>query len=266
MTTIEMKYGVTEYKKRELDSITRKVLNAENKVTQLEAIVTALTQKSNMFQGFLDSADANRAQALSNMNLVDAVVKNAQDLKDNSSIALDEMTAAIGKTGDVAQNAKAVIGKLIYTADSINKLAGLIVRKKAQNYLISDELVSMITTAGADANNAVALQLTALKAAFAAQSSNQDAEAACALEYSQAIRLYDVLTTNAGTDVPGSSLQQLLHQANDQAQKDYAQALSAFTETLNQLEFKTTELNKAQTNLKSLQLGLAAANAAALAS
>jgi hypothetical protein len=260
------KYGVTEYKKRELDYLSIQVLDAENEVTQLQAIVTSLTQKSATFQSFLAIADANRATALNNKNLVDAVVKNATDLQANSSIAFNEMVIAKAKAVDVAKNTNSVLNKLIYTAESINKLANLVVRKKAQNPLISDELVSMITTAGTDANNAVALALVALKSTFAAQASNQDSEAAATLEYTQSMKLLDVLTINADNDEPSLSLQHLLHGAYEKSKHDYIHAQDANNETLNQLNLKTAELKKAQVNLKSLQSGFAAANAAALAS
>jgi len=261
------KYGITEYKKRELDSLTRQVLHAENQVTQLEAIVASLAQKSAVFQDFLTKADTNRTIALSNKTLIDTVLKNAKDLRDNSEIAFNEMVVAKVKTEQVAQNTKRVIDQLIYSAEAINQLANMITRDKSQNNLVSDELVDMITTAGKDANNAVALQLTALKAAFAAQGSNQDSEAACTLEYTQALRWYEILSPDASeAERTDPNLNALLDTADANANEAYSRAKDANGRTLDQLNLKTTELNKARTNLKSLQLALAAANAAALAS
>ncbi len=89
------------------------------------------------------------------------------------------MVIAKGQTVQVAENINSVINKLIYSAESINKLANLVVRKKAQNPLISDELVSMITTAGTDANNAVAVTLVALKSAFGGTSSESGVGSCC---------------------------------------------------------------------------------------
>jgi len=56
-----------------------------------------------------------------------------------------------------------------------------------------------------------------------------------------------------------------LNNAYNVAVIEFNKMQSAYNETLNQLNIKTAELNKAQINLKSLQAGLAAANAAALA-
>lgn len=259
------KYGVTENKKRTLDSLTIQVLNATDEVSQLQSIVTSLTQKLATYNGFLTQADANKMQASSNVNLIEAIIKNAQNLKDNSTIALDEIILARAKTEDVAQNTNSVINKLIYTAEMINKLANLIVRKKAQNPIISDKLVSMVTAAGTNANNAVALTLVALKATFTAQATNEEAKAAATLECLQSEKLLDKLTVDEKTGSKNLSIQTLLNNAYDDAVTEYNRTQKAYDETLKQLNLKTADLNKAQINLKSLQSGLAAANAAALA-
>ncbi|PXY46815.1 hypothetical protein [Flavobacterium hydrophilum] len=259
------KYGVTENKKRTLDSLTIQVLNATDEVSQLQAIVSSLTDKSTTYQGFLTQADANKTQAFNNIGLMNTVVKNAQNLKDNSEIALGEIILANSKTENVAQKTTSVTNKLIYTAEMINKLANLIIRKKAQNPLISDQLIKMITAAGNNANNAVALSLVALNSTFTAQSTNKQVQNTAALESLQSIKLYDKLTNDKKTNTTSLSLNTLLNNAYNVAVIEFNKMQSAYNETLNQLNIKTAELNKAQINLKSLQAGLAAANAAALA-
>lgn len=260
------KYGVTENKKRTLDSLTIQVLNATDEVSQLQCIVNSLTEKLATYQSFLTQADTNKTQSQSNVNLMNTVVKNARNLKDNSEIALSEIILANSKTKNVAQNTTSVINKLIYTAEMINKLAGLITRKKAQNPLISDQLITMITTAGTNANNAVALSLVALNATFTAQSTNKDVLNTAALESLQSIKLYDKLIDDKKTNSSNLSLNTLLNNAYNVAVIEFNKMQNAYNETLKQLNLKTADLNKAQINLKSLQSGLAAANAAALAS
>ncbi|WP_130735395.1 hypothetical protein [Flavobacterium sp. J27] len=261
-----LKYGVTENKKRTLDTLTIQVLNATDEVSQLQAIVTSLTDKLATYQGFLTQADANKTQAQNNVTLMNTVVKNALNLKDNSEIALKEVIKANEKTENVAQNCTSVTNKLIYTAEMINKLANLIVRKKAQNPLISDQLITMITAAGNNANNAVALSLVALNSAFVAQSTNKDVQNISGLENLQSNKLYNKLINDQETNSPYPSLNTLLKDAYDLAVIEFNKMQKAYNETLNQLNLKTADLNKAQINLKSLQSGLAAANAAALAS
>jgi hypothetical protein len=264
------KYGVTERKKAELDHLANLVLDAQYEVQQLQAIVTSLTEKSNKFQVALTGATADKAHALDNRNLLDAVVQNAHSLLQNSDIAFSETVLADVSTKNTASAVKNLIDKLIYSAEIINKLATIVIRKKALNPLISDDLVSRITTAGNDANNAVALTLVALQAAFTTQASNMESEAAASLEYIQAMQLYETLT---GTDYKGDKTQNvstclktLLYTAYDKAEVTYKHAHRANTDTLLQLNVASVNLVQAQILLNSLQAALAAGNAAALAS
>jgi len=264
------KYGVTERKKAELDHLANLVLDAQYEVQQLQAIVTSLTEKSNKFQVALAGATADKAHALDNRNLLDAVVQNANSLLQNSDIAFTETVMADVSTKNTASAVKSLIDKLIYSAEIINKLSTIVIRKKALNPLISDDLVSRITTAGNDANNAVALTLVALQAAFTTQASNMESEAAASLAYIQALQLYETLT---GTDYKGNTTQNvatclktLLYTAYDHAEVTYKHAHRANKDTLLQLNAASVNLVQAQISLNSLQASLAAGNAAALAS
>jgi hypothetical protein len=276
------KYGITERKKAELDAKTLEVLDVQQEVDQFQAIVTALTQKLNNFQGLLATADTNRTKALSNKNIVDQLVQSTADLLDNSNIAFNEIVLADSTTKDLAVRLKDLIDKLIYTVEIINKLSALVISKKALNPLISDELVSMVGQAGGDANNAVALTLIALQSTFASQSANMESEAAAALEYAQVRSLYQTMT---GTDATGNrvtatieksgestgpdwtgSLQALIHQAYADAKEIYNQRHDACNSVTVQLNLATVKLNKAQVKLRSLQTGLSAGTAAAMVS
>jgi hypothetical protein len=279
---INIKYGITEKKKSEIDNLVMQVLDAQHEVDQFQAIVTSLTQKLNNFQGYLAMADNNRTLALNNKNMKDQLVQSAQDLQANSGIAFDEVTLANVQSKKLAGLLKIVMDELIYCVDIINKLSNLVISKKAVNPLISDELVTLMGTAGNDANNAVALTLVALKSTFAVQASNLEAEAAGSLQYTQAISLYGALTfvmpNTSGVVVPPlpsnvpvtkkvpQSISTLLDTAYVNAKIAFEQIQKACNITAVQLNRATSALNKAQVQLKSLQAGLNAANAAALAS
>lgn len=265
------RYGITEKKKAELDALAIKVTDAQYDVDQQQAIVTSLTEKSQNFQAFLAYAESNKIHTLNNRNLIDQVVQNALDLKNNSETAHGEMLAADEKTRTVAIQLKNLIDKLIFSAEVINKLANQVIRTKAMNPLISDDIISRISAAGADANNAVALTLVALQSAFTTQAANFESEAATALEYTQAIKLHKILTENPPqtsdiADLKKKCLKDLLYEAYASAEDAYVQAHKANTDTTRELNTAISDLNKAQIKLKSLQLGLAAGNAAALAS
>lgn len=263
------KYGITERKKAELDQLSNEVLDAQYVADELQAIVSSLTDKSARFATFLASAEQDRQQALNNKNMLDALIQSALNLRNNSQTAFTTVVLADSQTKEVAIEMKKVTDRLIYSAEVIDKLSNLIARNKAANPLISNDLVNLITQAGKDANNAVALTLVALSSTFASQASSLEAEAVSALEYTQSMKLYEILTgtNNKGEDWhKATCLETLVHNAYTNSEVAYASALKANTDTLNQLNIATTDLTKAQIQLKSLQSGLAAANAAAFAS
>lgn len=268
--TKETRYGVTERKKAELDLLNDLVLDAQLDVNQLQAVVTSLTEKSQKFQAFLNSADTSRATALSNKVLIETVVQNALSLAQNSEIAFSEMVLADARSKDLSVAANSLINRLIYTAEFINKLSNFVIRKKALNPLISDELINVINSAGKDANNAVALMLVALNSVIASQATALESEASLTLEYTESMKLYQSLT---GTKPDGShasdydkSILALLIKSYESAQEHYVETQTANNDTIQQLFNSTNDLNKAQVKLKSLQSALAAANAAAFAS
>ncbi len=259
------KYGVTEHKKNELDALAIQVMDAQGEVEKYQSVVSGLTTKSNNLQSFLAIASSNKTQAYNNKILIDQLVQRGAELENNSNIAFNEMLKASSQTKKLAAEINMVMGKLIYCAEMVNKLANLIVRQKALNPLISDDLVNTINIAGTDASNAVALTLVALQSTFAAQASEMEAEKAIGLEYMQAIALKKLLT-GSDDDSHSASLQQLFYKASATAKVNYTLADKANSATLTQLNTANVNLNTAQVKLKSLQSGLAAANAAALAS
>ena len=268
--TITSRYGITESKKAELDALSLQVIDAQYDVNKFQSIVTSLADKVNSFQGFLATAENTRTQAYNNKILMDQLLQNAIDLKNNSNIAFNEIVVADSKTKDLSTNIKMVIDKLIYSVDVLNKLSAIVTRKKALNPLISDELISVLATAGSDANNAIALTLIALKSTFAAQASNTESEAAIELAYTQSDDLYECLIAapddDNNTGKKETSLDCLLHDAYTNAKENYHRMEKALAMSTKQLNDAKSDLNKAQIKLKSLQSGLAAANAAALAS
>ena len=127
------KYGVTEKKKSELDALTNQVLYAQDKVEQLQAIVNSLTEKSQLLQSQLATEKANKDLALSNKELLDQVVDNVIDLLTASHGTFDKVVCSDSRIKDVSNSIKEVMDKLIYSAEVVNKLSNLVIRKKGQN-------------------------------------------------------------------------------------------------------------------------------------
>lgn len=266
------RYGITERKKQEIDLLTQEVLNAQNEVEQYQAVVTSLTEKSTKLEGELATSEANKTQALNNKNAVDTVVNNAKDLYQSSGVTYTESSTAETNIKTVAAEINIVINKLIYSAEVINKLSNLVIRKKAINPLISDELITMVTQAGSDANNAVALTLVALESVFASQATTIESKSAMSLEVLQATKLYEFIIGTEIDDVENDvstekqSLKKYLYEAYNITSNMYEEVLAASNDTIGQLNAAQVSLSKAEVNLSSLQSGLAASNAAALAS
>ncbi|MEM6719514.1 MAG: hypothetical protein AAF611_09380 [Bacteroidota bacterium] len=271
-TPAPSRYGITERKKQEIDLLSQEVLNAEHEVEQYQAIVDSLTDKATKLAGELSTAEANKAQALSNKNDVDNVINNAKDLYENSGVTYQEISVAETSIKNVATEINTVVNKLIYSAEVINKLSNLVIRKKAINPLISDELVTMVTQASSDANNAVSLTLVALESVFASQATTIESESALSLELLQATKLYEYITGTSIDSVENdmstdtTSLKYYLYTAYDINSNMYEEVLKASDDNTAQLNDAKASLATAQIKLSSLQAGLAAANAAALAS
>lgn len=270
MNPARKKYGVTERKKAELDQLANQVLDAQYEVEQQQAVVASLTEKSQKFQQYLAAAGSEKSTAKNNKLMMDEAISEIADLEINSGIAFDKMVMADEKTKEVASGMKNLIDKLIYSAEVVDKLSTLVIRQKALNPLISDELVAVIGEAGKDANNAVSLTLVALKSTFVAQAGTLESEAAAALEYTESIQLREIITGTDAEGQPGenyeTSLKYLVDQAERSADLAYVKAEKANKDTTTELNKGIADLTKAQNNLSSLQAGLAAANAAAMAS
>lgn len=260
------KRGITEAKKKELDAMASKVLAAQNKVEEIQAVVTSLTEKATKIKAELATRDGNRTKALNNKDLLDTVIDQVTELNNNSKIVSSEIKTSSLKIKFVAEEIKELIDKLIYSAEVINKLSNLVVREKAMNPLVSDELVTMVANAGTNANNAVALTLVALNSVFTSQANTIESESIIMLENFQAQKLFEFMTEEGTGELPKQNIKTLINKMYDDSLVLYASALDANNDITKQLSSATADLERAKMNLSSLEAGYAAANAAALAS
>jgi hypothetical protein len=265
-------FDIKLHRKGILNALAQDIIDAQYEVNQLQTSVNSLTEKSIEYQNFIALAETNKASALNNKNTIDQISEHILDLKNSTEVTFNEIVNASIKTKILATQIKSTLDKLIYSADLINKLVNLIVRKKALNPLISDELISILNKTCTDANNAVALTLIALQSAYASQASTIEAEAALTLQYSQSMALYQFVTgkkplhENELQDnnllFSKSGLIPFFYKAYDEAQNYFEQMQEANTSTNLQLNNANAQLSKAEVKLKSLQSALLAANAA----
>jgi ribosome-associated translation inhibitor RaiA len=281
MSTISIrKYGVTEKKKAEIDELIIKVRNAEDEVEEYQAVVSSISDKLQKFQAELAIANANKEQGLANKKLMESIVMNVKDLMGDSATVQNLMMTSEDKIKKASSQMSSLINELIYSADLINKLSDLIIRKKQINPLVSDELVTMVTKAGTDANNAVSLTLTALQSIFTSQATNVEGQNVLKLEQKLAKELNSliefkdksneslnetVLFSTTQNEDKQLNISDMIIQAYEYYKSIYDSTLAATDDITKQLSEATLQLDDAVVNFNSLKASLAAAQAAALA-
>lgn len=277
MLNINHKHAINDKKQAELNSLSFRIAQTQYQVDQLQSIVTSLTQKNNDFTTLLVDAQNHRDTALSNLNMVNQVIAGIKNMLRNTELVRDVTVQADDKIEQTADHLSTLINQLIFSVEIIEKLAQLVNKKKASGKLISNELVKTITAASADANNAVALTLTALNSCYVAKTSGNEAKNITQLEYEQSTELYQLITgkndilpggvfsTDSSIPVEPTSLFSLLTAANTEAIEKYNAAFTASNLVNKELAQAQTSLNNATVKLNSLKSGLAAATAAALA-
>ncbi len=278
MLNMNIKHAINDRKQAELNALTFGIAQTQYQVAQLQSIVTSLTQKNDDFKTLLLEAEKRRDTALSNLNMVNQVIAGIKNMIGNTDMVRDVTLQADDKIEQTAEHLSTLIKQLIFSVEIIEKLAQLVNKKKASGKIITNELVKTITAASADANNAVAVTLTALTSCYVAKTSGNEAKNITWLEYEQSRELYELITQgktdntpetgDAGTSAPAEkqpSLLALLTIAKEESITKYNAAFTASDLVTLELAQAQTGLNNATVKLNSLKLGLAAATAAAIA-
>lgn len=272
-------YGIADQKKAELDLLTSQVNQAQYSVAQQQVIVNSLVAKSNQFNAFLTQAGANQATALSNFDLVKDAMSGVKALVAGAKLAHHQTDAATDGACKVSVGMADLIGKLVFSVEIIDKLAQLINKQKSINPLVPDSLIAFLAKATTDANNAVALTLTALQSCYAAEATLLESKSAMKLGDDQAHKLKakmeqgwnapkestTAVACNFGFGADSDGIVSLLYRAYQSASENYQNALQDNNSVTKQLAYAQEQLAAATTMLNSYQAGLAAATAAAYA-
>ncbi len=269
----QLSTDIAASKKADLSKLSMQVKEANNSVHEKQAIVTALSLKASQFNIFLTEADADKAKALANLGMAQDVAASVASLASSSKEADHQTTKALSKSQDTSKQIAAMVPKLVFSVEIIDKLSNLLNRQKASNPLIPDLLMSYLAKANTDANNAVAATLTALQSCYAAEATLQEAANITTLENQQVATLKQQIEQSSqpaqgSAQEPAQALLgilPLLKNAYDTALKNYQSALDDNNSVTKQLAHAQTDLAAATTQLSSLQAGLAAATAAAYA-
>jgi len=249
MSYMNQKYAINEKKQAELDSLSAQVLRAQYQAEQLQAVVNSLTQKNTDYATFLVEAENNRATALNNLNQVKLVLEGIKEMNRKACLTAQQTFNADQKIKDTAKQVSVLIKQLIYSVEIIDRLALLINKKKASGAIISNELVSIITSASADANNAVAATLTALNSCYVTMTSGTEANMVTILECMQGIKLYELIS---GDTVGINNIREAFNTLENALQKAAAsdQNLSAVAKVAENLQ---TELKQKELDLDKIK-------------
>lgn len=284
MTRNALAIGIVYKEKATLDWLAIQVAEAQYQVDQCQAIVDAQTAKSLQFNDFLTAAEANKSTALTNLNLAIEVDSSVSSLRNSTGLAFKQTGTATKEIKRVSGEMATLINKLIFSVELIERFGQLVNKQKSSNPLIPDTLISFMAKATTDANNAVALTLTALQSCYAAEATSLRSQEIISLENDQVTQLKGTIEQTTlppgppgvvglardgdfmvGLTPDGTGVLQLLYQAFDQASKKYNQARNNVAIVNKQLAHAQNALATATTSLNSYKAGLAAATAAAYA-
>jgi hypothetical protein len=275
--------SVADKKNSEIQSLTGSVTQAQYDVTEQQAIVNSLQSKSAQFNQYLTQADADQETSLANLNLGKDALSTATSLAASMTTASNKADRASTGASDVSAQMAELVNKLILSIEYINRAAQLVNKQKANNPLVPDKLIDNMAKAATNANNAIALTLTALQSCYVAEATLLESNNVLALGAQQSATLRDRMgnlwdgqsgkvlagaaapspSPSPDVDLPG--IVALLQQAYDNAKDNYDEALVNNNIVTKQLSHAQSQLADAQVSLNSYQSGLAAATAAAYA-
>ncbi|WP_354690498.1 hypothetical protein [Phytobacter sp. RSE-02] len=248
-----MKNGIAEQKNAEIDALTSQVNKAQFRVNQLTTVVTSLTAKQANFAALLADADSKKDAALANLNQAKTLVANVETLQRYSILVSQQTDKSLRNVRETSNHMAELIEQLIFSADVVEKLSGFVNRQKAANNVIPDALVAVLNQATSDANNAVALTLTALQSSYASAASVDQAGSVSALEARQA-QQWLTLLTGTSADVQESLAQKRVNaviksvekvlKALGKAQRENQNLMSQQNEKTQKYEAQLGQLNR----------------------
>ncbi len=181
--------GINEKKQAELNKLTAEVLSQQYLVDELQTIVKSLGEKSATFKGFLAQADTDKKSALANYELFKKILNQVKDLTVNSSVVRNTAGEADDSIDQLTKEIAPMVQKLIFAVDYINKLSEAINKQKVKIPLISNDLITIMSTANEKANAAIAATLTAVQSCYALKSSAENTKQSAELDHSQCLDL-----------------------------------------------------------------------------
>ena len=158
-----------------LQNLQRQVNDAGTVAAKAESTYESYVNKSALFQGLLNQANAELATITAQWNQFLALKSTLTALQDTSDDSNLVAQTANKEIKSLIKKWEQVVQQTLDAADAINLAADYIKKRKASNALISNDLVSDATLAANNATTAVKLVINALTAALNSLSSSTQA-------------------------------------------------------------------------------------------
>ncbi|MEM7359761.1 MAG: hypothetical protein AAF431_11740 [Pseudomonadota bacterium] len=199
---------IRQAKNAEVQELTDKVFHAQNRVSELQAIVESLNEKKASFANLLATAETRQDRAMQDLEQVQTAANDAATLYQSITTLNKQANESREKTDTTAAQISELLEQLSYAIDFVDKLQTLVTMRKAENPTIPDELLAILTQASQDSNTAMAASLTAFNSCSQAAYDSLQASSLAAVGVAENAQLLALMTGQQASGVlPARELQ-----------------------------------------------------------
>ncbi len=224
-----------------LNSFIKEVQNTKEEIDLLEATVSDLSKKAVWMQHKQIRTRTYGNSILEYRNNLLQIIETVNDLMTNESILRLEVIAANKKINQLTKVVDELLKKLLFTMELVNKLSSTIIRKKALNPLISDDLLRSVSIIAENSSLAVDVSLLALQYTFNTLSASNELVAITKQTQLHLSTYYRLLADDKKKQM---SLSYLINQEEKETQQQEQQLIKDLNQLQIQIEKTNQELAK----------------------
>lgn len=243
----------SRYLNKQPGSLAQEIKDSNEDIRLLETTLDDLNNKLLWMQEAQLRARTYGSSILAYRNDVLQIIDSVNDLNNNIHIARLEINAANTKIKQLAKMVNPLLQKLLFAIDIINKLSNVVTRKKALNPLISDELLTLISSAGVKSNKAFESSLLCWQGAISILSASNESVANSKQAQLHTADYYRLL---AGDKKKQSGLSYLISSEQNASQQKEQQLIKELNLLQTQIEKTKQELSKAYAKYQAEEMAL----------
>lgn len=250
--------NIAQLKLAEISALSTTIDQVQNDVAARQSTIDSLIARNALFSDRLAQADAIRDTALANLNITQASMTATDALATASEEVNRQASETDAALSKIAEKKVELVRQLAFVASLLEKAGHLINKQKASNPVIPDTLISVLSQAGSDCANVLALGLTAQDACMVASSTMNGTHSSLELAQKQVATLKGMLATDGGPAGEHGGVFGNMKGIYSSGMEHYDAALAVNTNATNQINHASATLATAKAKLASLQMGLAA--------